>query len=255
MSITKNLKNLSEQEMTSLCEEAGIPKWRSLYKIAGIAAIMMLILIPIQITVFTIWPMPKDMIGWFQLFQSSWILGLLHLDILYIINNTIVAILYLAFYMSLRRKNEAFLLLALLAGLLATAAYYSSNPAFDMLSLSRQFTMSTLEPERIALIAAGQTLITQWKGTSFDIYYILSAICLIIMAGAMLKSSIYGKTMGAIGLSSGILMLIPSSAGTLGLLFSLASLVPWIVFSVLAAKKFLRLESVPDKSRILASIR
>jgi hypothetical protein len=253
MSTIKNLRNLSDQEIINLQEDAGLPKWRSLYKLAGIATIIMLILISVQIAVFTIWPMPKGVTEWFLLFQSNWILGLLHLDILYIINNTIVAIMYLAFYMSLRRKNEALLLLALLAGLLATAAYYSSNQAFEMLSLSRQFTMSTLEPERVALIAAGQTLITQWKGTSFDIYYILSAICLIIMAGAMFKSSIYGKAMASIGLSSGILMLIPSSAGTLGLFFSLASLVPWVFFSVMAANKFIKMASVPDNWRCLAN--
>lgn len=229
--------NLSEADKA----EIGLLKWGELYRIAGIATIVMLILIPVQITVYTIWPIPASTLEWFRLFQSNWVLGLMHLDVLYILNNTIVAIMYLAFYMSLRRKNEVLMLLAVLAGLLATAAYYSSNPAFEMLSLSRQFSAIDAEPQRAMLLAAGQALIAQWKGTAFDVYYILSAACLIIIARTMFKSVVYGKFMAVIGLSSGILMLIPSTVGNIGIYFSLASLVPWMIFSVQAAVRFLRL--------------
>jgi len=237
MRTLKDHANLSEQDKA----EIGLPRWGELYRVAGIATIVMLVLIPVQIAVFTIWPTPQSTLEWFRLFQSSWGLGLIHLDVLYILNNTIVAIMYLAFYMSLRRKNEAMLLLAvLLAGLLATAAYYSSNPAFEMLSLSRQFAAIDAEPQRAMFLAAGQALIYQWKGTAFDVYYILSAICLIIIAMVMFKSAVYGKAMAVIGLSSGVLMLIPSTVETIGIYFSLASLVPWVIFSILAAVKFLR---------------
>lgn len=43
------------------------------------------------------------------------------------------------------------------------------------------------------------------------------------------------------GLLAAILMLIPSTAGTLGLVFSLLSLIPWIVFSILIGRKLMRL--------------
>ncbi len=244
MSIQKYYQALSMQDRISFQAETGLEKWRLLYKIAGIAAIIMLALIAVQIAVFILWPTPKTVLAWFQLFQSSWILGLMHLDFLYIINNTIVALMYLAFYLSLKDKNESLTLIALVCGMLATAAYYASNPAFDMLSLSRQFSTSATDPEKAAYLAAGQVLIMQWKGTAFDIYYILSALCLIIFARMMYGSAIYGKRMAAIGLVSGMLMLIPSTAGTLGLYFALASLVPWAVFSWLAAVRFLYLGSI-----------
>ncbi len=244
MSIQKYYQALPMQERVSFQDETGLKKWRLLYKIAGIAAIAMVALIAVQIAVFSLWPTPKDILAWFQVFQSSWILGLMHLDFLYIINNTIVALMYLAFYLSLKNKNESLMLIALVCGTLATAAYYASNPAFEMLSLSRQFSTSATELEKAVYLAAGQTLIMRWKGTAFDIYYILSALCLIIVARVMYGSAIYGKRMAAIGLASGLLMLIPSTAGTLGLYFALASLVPWVVFSWLAAVRFLYLGSI-----------
>jgi hypothetical protein len=252
MSIQKYYQALSLQDRISLQNETGLKKWQPLYKTTGIAAIVMLVLISVQIAVFILWPTPKTVLAWFQLFQGNWILGLMHLDFLYIINNTIVVFMYLAFYLSLKEKNESLMLIALVCGMLATAAYYASNPAFDMLSLSRQFSLSATEPEKAACLAAGQTLIMQWKGTAFDIYYILSALCLIIIACIMYASSIYGKRMAAIGFASGMLMLIPSTAGTLGLYFALASLVPWVVFSWLAAVRFLYLGSIKVSSSIIA---
>ncbi|MDD2481726.1 MAG: hypothetical protein PHC44_05840 [Lutispora sp.] len=191
----------------SLFDEANPEKWGYLYKIAGYATIIMLIIIPIQIAIFTIFPFPDSIESWFELFNKNWILGLIHLDLFYIINNVIVAIMYLAFYFSLKKKNESLMIIALALGLLGISAYLSSNKAFD-------------------------------------IYYVLNGITLIITSCVMFKSSIYSNKIAAIGLFSGVLMMIPSTAGTMGLIFSLASLVPWIVFAILVSIKFLQLSNL-----------
>ena len=230
--------------MIEVEKEVGLPKWRLLYQITGISTIVMLILIPVQIAIYTIWPMPESVNGWLQLFRDNWFLGLLHLDLLYILNNTILAVIYIALYISLKQRSETLMLLALLTGLLGIAAYYSSNSAFEMLSLRHLFEVSTTETERTLLQACVQTLIFQWKGTAFNIYYILSAVSLIITAGVMFKSPKYSRATAVIGLSSGLLMLIPSSAGTLGRYFSLASLVPWVIFCILVATKCFRLSKM-----------
>lgn len=235
MNSIKNIANIPDNFMNDLC------RYKQLFKIAGAAAVAMLILIPVQIAVFTIWPFPESAVEWFQLFQNSWILGLLHLDLLYIINNTIVAIMYLALFFSMRQRSEGSLLVALILGLLGVAAYYASTPAFEMLSLSGRYVSGAPEAQNAALIASGEMLLAQWKGTAFNIYYILSAASLLIFAGTMIKSPIYGKAASIFGLISGVLMLIPSSAGSIGMVFSLASLIPWIVFTLLVAKKFLQI--------------
>lgn len=132
MGFEDSYQALSVQDRINFQHETELQRWRLLYFIAGIAAIVMLALIAVQIAVYTLWPMPKTALAWFQLFQSNWVLGLLHLDVLYIINNTIVALMYLAFYLSLKKKSESLMLIALVCGMLATAAYYTSNPAFEM---------------------------------------------------------------------------------------------------------------------------
>jgi len=57
----------------------------------------------------------------------------------------------------------------------------------------------------------------------------------------MLRSNFFGRGIAWVGLISGILMTIPSTAGTIGLFFSLASLVPWAIFLILLIPKFFRL--------------
>jgi hypothetical protein len=224
-----------------LLDEVNPGKWRHLYKIAGYGTIIMLIIIPIQIAVFTIFPIPTSIEGWFELLHTNMFTGLIHLDLLYIINNIIVAIIYLALYTSLKKKNEGLMVIALLLGILGIAAYLASNKAFEMLSIRNFYYSSVSETAKTAYLAAGQTLISSWQGTAFDIYYVLNGFALIIISCVMFKSSIYNKKTAAIGLASGILMMVPSTAGTIGLIFSLASLVPWIVFSVLILIRFLQL--------------
>ena len=216
-------------------------KWKTLYKIAGSAAIVMLILIPIQIVVFSVSPIPSSVGEWYALFQSNWILGLLHQDALYIINNIIVAVMYLAFYTSLKSTDESLMTLALLLGFLGICAYFSSSQALEMLELSRLYNTATLQSEKDMLLIAGQYVVAQWQGTAFTIYYILNGIALTLIALVMLKSSIYSKRTAVIGLASGLFMMIPSTFGTVGLIFSLLSLIPWYIFAILSAKKFFEL--------------
>jgi hypothetical protein len=40
---------------------------------------------------------------------------------------------------------------------------------------------------------------------------------------------------------TGVLMIVPSTAGTVGLVFSLLSLIPWYVFAIRFARVFRRL--------------
>ena len=94
--------------------------------------------------------------------------------------------------------------------------------------------------EAVDALAAGQAMLSGWQGTAFDIYYILNGIALILIAYVMLKSDVFTKFTAVIGLVSGVLMMIPSTAGMIGLVFSLLSLIPWYVFSILAARQFFR---------------
>jgi hypothetical protein len=217
-------------------------RWKLLYKIGGFSAIGMLAIMVAQIAIFIIWPPPTTTEGFFVLFQQNRFLGLLSMDLLYLVNNTILILIYLALWIPLKRVSESLSLVALIFGIVGITAYFSSNPAFEMLSLSNQFAASSNELQQTAFLGAGHALLATYKGTVFDVYYVLNAISLLIFAGLMLRSESFSKGIAVVGLISGILMSIPSSAGTIGLIFSLASLIPWAVFLILIIKRFFILE-------------
>ena len=160
--------------------------WKSVYRLSCIASIMVLIIIPIQIAIYVISPIPKTIESWFLLFQNSWLLGLLHQDLLYLINNILVALMYLGFYVSLRKYNESVMKIALLLGLLGISAYFASCKAFEMLSLSKLYFEASSETVISLLLVAGQSALAECQGTAFLVYYVLIGITLVLISMVML---------------------------------------------------------------------
>lgn len=235
-----NLKGIiymtSEMKETPAIEDS----WRGIGKTGAMAAFAMLAIMIAQIAIYIIWPPPASVDGFFQLFRENKFLGLLSMDLLYIVNNTLLILFYLGIFSVLKRQSFSAALIALVLGVVGVAAYYSSNTAFEMLSLAKLHAAAD-EAQRTVFLAAGQSMLEVYKGTAFDTYYILNGIALIVFAVLCLQSRVFSKTTAVIGLLAGILMSIPSTAGKVGLIFSLLSLIPWAVFSILVAIRLLRI--------------
>jgi len=217
------------------------PVSAGLFKAAFYASMAMLVIIPAQILVFSIFPMPNNVTEWYQLFDSNLLVGFFHADFFILLNNILIAVIYLAFYHALKETNRGLLQLALVLGFIGIAAYISSNKTFELLSLSRLYAGAATESDRAMYLAAGQVMVSSWTGTAFDAYYVLNGITLLIIAVLMFKNKNFNKGTAAFGLAAGIFMVIPSTAGTIGLVFSLLSLVPWYVFTIKYAIVFHRL--------------
>lgn len=233
--------------------EDSLSKWSLLFKISGILAIIMVIIIPIQVIIFSISFPPETVQGWFQLFHDNWFLGLIEMDLFFAIDNIIIVIMYLAFYFTLRRTNQSMMIIALVLGLIGIAAYFSSNTAFEMLSVSNQYYSATAVQDKTIYLAVGQMLVESWTGTAFLVYYILNGITLLIISTVMYKSELYSKRMATFGLVAGVLMTVPSNAGIVGMIFSLLSLIPWVVFSVMASIKFLKFSKIKTMEDLIGN--
>ena len=203
--------------------------YRPLFKLTNFLIIIMLLIIPLQIIIFSLYPPPNTVEGFFELYKSNVFLGLLSLDFLYLINNTIMIILYLSLFVALYKDSPLTVLIAFILGMVGLVCYYGSNPSFEMLTLSKKFFEANIN-EQIIYIAAGETLLAGYSGTSFNVYYVLNTICLLMFSYTLIKSPIFKKSVGYWALASGFFMIIPSSAGMIGLIFSLLSLIPWMVF-------------------------
>ena len=86
-------------------------------------------------------------------------------------------------------------------------------------------------------------MLAVFKGTAFNIYYIVNGIPPFLFAGVVLASERFSKAAGVCGLIAAALMMIPSTAGPIGVVFALASLLPGVVFAFLVGRRLLRLAS------------
>jgi hypothetical protein len=218
----------------------GLVQWRGVLKVGGWAALASVVLTFVQVWTYVQWPPPETVEGFYALFAERPLLGLLSLDLLYIVNNTIVLLVYLALFTVLRRAYPSTVTIGLLLGALGMAAYMASNTSFEMLSLANAYTGADA-PARVALLGAGEVMLAVFKGTALDIYYVLSAVALFLFAGSMLRSRLFSRATGFWGLAAAVLMVVPSTAGTVGMVFALGSLIPWVVFAVLTGRQLLHL--------------
>src|SRR5574341_760444 len=216
--------------------------WKSLYRVGGVAALLMFVLTLVQSFIFIAYPPPSTVIDYFTLFQKNKILGLLDLDLLLIVINILLILIYLALYAALSRFNKSYTAIALVIGLVGTTLFFASREAtFGMLSLSDQYTAATTDAQRAMFLAAGQALLTIYNGIVFDLSYILGGLVILIFSIVMLQSNIFDKAIAYVGIVMGILMLMPPTVGTIVLLLSLISLVPTLIWLIPIARRLFQL--------------
>ncbi len=219
--------------------------WNFFYKIAGLSSFVSAALIPVAGVFFFLFPPPgfdpttEITTGWFKLFQTNWLAGLFNLDLVMILDNVLVIPVFIALYMILKKLNEPLITFALVIGLVGISGYFAINPAFSMLSLSKQYSMSNVTDQK-ALVTAGQTILALYQGTGFVLYIYLVSAAGAIMATMMLKSKIFSKWAAYSGILSNILnpaMFLP----VIGLYIGLLTLIPLMVWYVSIGWKLYRI--------------
>jgi len=215
--------------------------WKGLYKVGGAAALTVLVFMPIQMIVFFVWPPPSTVLGWFTLFQDNALVGLLDMDLLLIVDYALMGMLFLALWAALRRVSQSFMAIALTLELVGVTTYFASTAAFEMLSLSNSYAAATTEAERSTLVAAGQAMIATWQGTAFNVSYILGAVALLVVSVVMLRSNVFSRITAYVGILASALMFVPPTVGTVGILFSLISLIPTVIWLILVARRLFQL--------------
>jgi hypothetical protein len=152
-----------------------------------------------------------------------------------------MGLILLALYPALRRASQSYMAIALTLGLGGIVTYFASSTAFNMLSLSSQYAAATTDAQRSLFEASGQATLAIWQGTAFDVGYVLEGVALLIIAVVMLRNTLFSKGTAYVGILLGAMSLLPPTAGTIGLIFSLGSLVPLEIWLILIARRLFML--------------
>lgn len=214
--------------------------WSTLFRIGALSAFVTIAITIVQITVFAISPPPSfeptasATAAVFDLLRSNPVLGFVELDGLMLLDYVLIVIVFMAVYVALRRVQPALVLSGTALALVAIATYFSANPALSMLALSRQVPAA-------GTVAAGQALLANFQGSGFIVHYLLMGVAGLLLSFAMLRSDVFSRATAVAGLLQGAMMLVPSTFGTIGLVFALGSLAPFVVWFVLIAARLRRL--------------
>lgn len=230
--------------MTTVIDGAAIRNdvgdWKGLVVLGAWAALGSVALIMVQVGIYVIWPPPETTLEFFEVLSTNPLHGLVALDVLYIVSNLLAFLVYLGLAVVLWRVSRSAVVVALSFGTLGMAAYMASPRPVEMLTLADAY-FAAGPAEQAAVVAVGDGMLATWMGTAFDIYYFFNLVTLLVLAVLMYRSSVFSRATAVWGLVAAVLMAVPSNFGMVGLVFALASLLPWAVFAVLVALRLLHL--------------
>jgi hypothetical protein len=190
-------------------------QWRSIYTLGGIAIILALTGISIDVVIGNInggnlSALPQTAIERFAQFHENKFQGLYNLDLLNIIVQMILIPAFFALYAVHRNVNKAYGLLALIVFLFGSVIMVANNTALPMLELSNKFFSTTIESQKSLYAAAGESMLAQGAHGSAGIFlgFFIPNIANLIMSVVMLKGKVFSKTNSWIGIIGSILLLL-----------------------------------------------
>jgi hypothetical protein len=254
------MSQLKQNQLTDV--EIADSNWKSLYKFGGAAALIVAVLFPIQIIVMIAYPLPSTVIGYFTLFQSNRLIGLLDLYLLEIPAYALFVPMFLALYAALRRANESYMALATTLAIIGIAVFLATNNPFSMLSLSDQYAAATTDAQRSLFLAAGQAMLAntnQRAVEGFNMGLLLVSVAGLIVSAVisavMLRSNIFSKVTAYVGILANALSLadyfrlafVP--AAVLLLLFlAITSCLLLMIWYILIARRLFQLGRLEKKT-------
>ncbi len=177
---------------------------RSLYKAGGVAAALVVALLIAETIAYltTSAPSLADAAGWFRLFQTNRLIGMIDFGVLELCAMVLYVPMFLALYICLRRSSPTYTAIAAVLALAGIAANFGSNPLFPLLTLSDLYATAG-EAAKAQLVAVGQAILATGAlggiGGSVEGGFPL-AVAGLVFSAVMLRSKLLGRGVAWVGL-------------------------------------------------------
>jgi hypothetical protein len=218
--------------------QRGDSRWRTLYRIGAVAAVISIVVIPLSIVAFFVWPLWPDNI--MAVIQQDWLAGLMGLDFGYLLSNVFAVPFFLVLYVTLKEVDEGWALIALTLGLIGLVCLVPARPIPEMFALSDQYAAAATDAERATYLAAGESMLTHFHGMAYHAHYILGSASLLISSFLMLRSDTFSRATAYVGIVTNIVVFglyVPE----VGVWISMLSVVGYLVWYLLIARKLVQL--------------
>lgn len=220
-------------------------RWRDLYRIAGIAAIVSELVIVLGYATYFVFPYApgnKSTEEIFRLLQSNPLGGLISLDLFLFIGNLFSITLFLALYVSLKQANELYALIALAIGLICVVLLVPLRPLSELYTLSGLYASATTAAAKSQYLASGDSLLTLFNGTNWFMNTLLGGLSLLISSLLMLRSTLFSKATAYVGIVTNVVtcgFFIPG----IGVSLLFLSLPGYMVWYFLLARRFFQMST------------
>ncbi len=178
-------------------------RWRALYRLGGVSARIIAVLLLGEVAVYSVVPNPGTPLEHIEMFLDSPLLGLLFFDLLGMVAYLFFIPVILSLYMALRRQNESIMLIATVLFFIGVAAFFATNTGFSMLSLSKQYAMAKTEAEQKILLSSCQAMVTLFDVNAFLVSYVIVSAAWLMIGCVMLQSHAFGRFTAYMGILSG----------------------------------------------------
>jgi hypothetical protein len=229
--------------------------WRGLYRVGGIAPLVTLVFYLSEAILIPWDSYPQTAEEWFRLFGESKLLGLFYLNALDIVSVTLLALLFLALYVALRRDGQSSMAIAAVLAFVGIAAFVATRTAMvsATLSLNDRYAAAMTSVERSQAATALLALNSIGQATSQTFGFLLTAVAVTIASFVMLRGKTFGKATAYAGIMAGVLTLAGDISAIL--LPALANLLlfigmpVWVVWWIMIARGLLQLGGVAARGR------
>ena len=183
--------------------EAVDPTYKGLFRVGGAAALVVAFLTVTEVIVFTFYPQPSTVSGWFELFQASPIVGLIDFWGLEMPVYAMFILVFLAVYALLKRVARGSMAIALTLALLGIAIFFATNNPFSMFSLSSKYAAATTDVQRSTLLSAGEAILANTNQRAvggFNIGLFLVSAAGLLVSLVMLQTSTFSRLTAYVGI-------------------------------------------------------
>ncbi len=209
-------------------------EYRTLFIICKYCFIISILIIPISIVVFFSWPLYPDNI--LDVMMENKLGGVFSLDFIYFIGTFVSIPITLLYYLTTKKINKSLSLLALTIGFIGLVSLYASRPVLEMARLSEIYKNAEPGALKNELETISLVLMLFFKGTAFNIHYILGNLSLLISSFLMLRNKYYSKSIAYTGIIT-IVLSFTYFIPVVGVYITTVSVAGYIVWWILMILK------------------
>jgi hypothetical protein len=177
-------------------------QWRNFYKVDGFAALILLVYSLVTMVILgMIGGQPENAQAAFDMLAQNRLAGLLRLDVLSVFIIPLYYLLFLGFFIALKRNHIAPIAVAALLGCAGLTLFLATPSVFSWLALSDRFAVASSEAEKSMLLAAGEAILASdmWHGTGALVGGLLLQTGMVLASVCMLSGNVFGKATAWVG--------------------------------------------------------